>query len=158
MSLSEDEIQALHNQSIGRLFLQAHRDFQARVFGKLQTNNENITPTHLMVMSQFASGEMRVNDLAARLKITKQSASHLIADLEAQGYIERRPDPNDKRAAIISFTPLGEKFLAETMQIIPEIDPEYAALLGQEDFEQLVRLLTRLLSTPDSTDQTNLAK
>src|SRR4051794_17533719 len=118
MGLSEEEARKAHSESIGRLFLQAQRDFQARVTRKIQEGgNENISPAHLTALSLLSDGEARVVDLAKRMKITKQSASDLIRDLEARGLVERQPDPRDKRAAIIRFTPAGEAFLIDKLQV-----------------------------------------
>ena len=146
MSLSEDEIRRSHNESIGRLFLRAHRDFQARVMAKLhEGGSDSISPAHLTALSQLVGGEMRVVDLAKQMNITKQSASDLIRDLEAHGLVERKPDPRDKRAAIIRFTKAGEAFLLDRMQIAAEIDQEYRDLLGEDEFAMLMRLLTRVV-------------
>src|SRR5664279_2416669 len=102
MSLSEEEARKAHNESIGRLFLLAQRDFQARMVRKIQEGeDETISPAHLTALSLLSRGNLRVVDLAAQLKITKQSASDLIRDLEARGFLERQPDPRDKRAAIL---------------------------------------------------------
>ena len=146
MGLSEEEARKAHSESIGRLFLQAHRDFQARVMVKLQSGgHEHITPAHLTALSQLVGGEIRMVDLAKRMKITKQSVSDLIHDLEVLGFVERQPDPRDKRAAILRFTPAGEAFLIDKLQIATEIDEEYRVLIGDEGFAQLVDLLKRVV-------------
>ena len=41
---------------------------------------------------------LRITDLAARVKITKQSMSTLVYLLEEWGYLERRPDRQAGRA------------------------------------------------------------
>jgi hypothetical protein len=48
---------------------------------------------------------------------------------------------------LITFTETGLKFLQDSYQIKREIDEQYAAILGQEDFATLHRLLTRLTTT-----------
>ena len=52
-------------------------------------------------------GGTRITVLAARAQMTHQSMSELISGLEARGYLERRPDPTDRRARLVQLTPRG---------------------------------------------------
>ena len=42
--------------------------------------------------------------LAERAAITKQSMAELVAHLERHGYVERVPDPTDRRAKLVRST------------------------------------------------------
>lgn len=59
------------------------------------------------VFRALAAGPLTVTDLAARLAITKQGAGQLVNDMERRGYVERRPDPADRRAKLLALTPHG---------------------------------------------------
>src|SRR4051794_25214144 len=50
---------------------------------------------------------MRPSDLAARMRITKQALNYLLRDLERLGYLERLPDPDDRRSRRIALTDRG---------------------------------------------------
>ena len=151
MGLSEEEARKAHSESIGRLFLRAQRDFQARMVKKIQADgDEKFSPAHLTALSLLSRGKLRVVDLAEQLKITKQSASDLIRDLEGRGFLERQPDPHDKRAAIIHLTPAADAYLIDKMQLAAEIDQEYVALLGADGFAHLIALLTRVVEGGES--------
>ncbi len=43
-------------------------------------------------------------ELARRAGMTKQAMSELVVDLEAKGYLTRRPDTQDKRTKIIELS------------------------------------------------------
>ena len=45
-----------------------------------------------------------MSELARRAQITKQSMSELVAHLERHGYVERVPDPDDRRAKLVRAT------------------------------------------------------
>jgi DNA-binding MarR family transcriptional regulator len=51
----------------------------------------------------------RLTELAARAGITHQSMGELVAALEQRGYVERVPDPTDRRARLVRLTHEGRK-------------------------------------------------
>jgi len=50
---------------------------------------------------------IRLTELAARSEMTHQSMSELVGILEQRGYVERRPDPSDRRARLVCLTAEG---------------------------------------------------
>lgn len=52
-------------------------------------------------------GPLRSGELAAREGVAPPSMTKVVAALEQQGYVERVPDPDDGRAALISATEAG---------------------------------------------------
>ena len=59
-------------------------------------------------------GPLRVSDVAQRLGVDLSVASRQIAALAAEGYVERREDPQDRRAQLVAVTPPGRKVLRES--------------------------------------------
>ena len=55
--------------------------------------------------------QLRVGDLAQRLRITVGGASKLVDRVEAAGLVERVADPADRRASRIVLTPAGRRLL-----------------------------------------------
>jgi DNA-binding MarR family transcriptional regulator len=55
---------------------------------------------------------MTVSELAARLEISKQGAAQIVEDMERRGYVERRPDPDDRRARLVHLSERGTRALA----------------------------------------------
>jgi DNA-binding MarR family transcriptional regulator len=58
-------------------------------------------------------GPQSTSDLATAERVRPQSMSQTVADLEAQGLISRRPDPDDRRRALLELTEAGRKWLGE---------------------------------------------
>lgn len=54
----------------------------------------------------------RLTTIAQRARMTKASMMELVNKAQALGLVERQPDPVDKRAKIVAFTPLGEQLMA----------------------------------------------
>jgi DNA-binding MarR family transcriptional regulator len=87
---------------------------------------------------------MRPSDLAARMRVTKQALNYLLGDLERLGYLERRPDPDDRRARRIAITDRGLELVPVIRGAVVEIEREWAAALGKDRFAQLRELLLEL--------------
>jgi DNA-binding MarR family transcriptional regulator len=58
-------------------------------------------------------GTQAVSDLAAKERVRHQSMTQTVKDLEADGLVERRPDPDDGRRALVTLTPEGLAALEE---------------------------------------------
>jgi DNA-binding MarR family transcriptional regulator len=93
-------------------------------------------------------GPQSVSDLAASERMRQQSMAQTVSDLEADGLVERRPDPQDRRRALVSLTEQGIATLqAERRQregwlaraITDDLSPEEQAVL-----RDAVELLRRL--------------
>ena len=136
-----------YDDNIGRLLQLALRDFQTRCAEKLHARGyTQLSATHLTILSYIDPVGTRIVTLAERAGMTKQSMGDLIRELEAHGYIERSPDPHDKRAVIIKMVTSNTTFLTDAYNIIAEIQAEYAAALKASGVEQLRSLLKALLN------------
>jgi DNA-binding MarR family transcriptional regulator len=74
----------------------------------------------------------RLTDLAERSGLTKQAVGEAATELERLGYLERVPDPRDRRAKIIMLTPRGLEAVATGRRLFAEIESEWAEEFGEE--------------------------
>jgi DNA-binding MarR family transcriptional regulator len=56
-------------------------------------------------------GARSVSDLATTERVRPQSMAQTVGDLEADGFVERNPDPGDRRRALVSLTATGKERL-----------------------------------------------
>ena len=87
---------------------------------------------------------MRPSDLAARMRVTKQALNYLLGELERLGYLERHPDPDDRRARRITLTDRGKALIPVIRDAVSEVEREWAETLGTQRFDQLRELLYEL--------------
>ncbi|MCM2580057.1 MarR family winged helix-turn-helix transcriptional regulator [Streptomyces meridianus] len=59
-----------------------------------------------------AEGPQRISDLAARERISQPGMTGVVTRLAEAGFVERRPDPTDGRAALVTVTDTGRTHLA----------------------------------------------
>ena len=105
---------------------------------------DEISPSHGWIFYNTEDSGSRITDLAAKAKITKQSMSVLVAQLETAGYVKRTPDPNDKRAWLFVLTAKGKKVKSAGQQINFAFEEQWKKKLGEKDYNQLRQLLIRL--------------
>jgi DNA-binding MarR family transcriptional regulator len=58
-------------------------------------------------------GTMSIGDMAVAERVRPQSMTQTIADLEAEGLIDRRADPSDGRRTLVGLTDSGRRTLQE---------------------------------------------
>jgi DNA-binding MarR family transcriptional regulator len=102
-------------------------------------------PSHSAVFAQIKMEGSRLTDLARGANITPQAMGELIDELEELGYVERRPDPTDRRAKLIVLTDRGKACIAAGISTIERIEERIDAVLGEDGHRQLRSLLGKLL-------------
>jgi DNA-binding MarR family transcriptional regulator len=102
-------------------------------------------PSHSAVFAQIGSDGSRLVDLARRANMTPQAMGELVDELEDLGYVQRRPDPTDRRAKIIMLTARGRACVAAGISTIQGIEDRITATLGERGHRQLRSLLSKLL-------------
>ena len=61
----------------------------------------------LLELNAAPDRQLRMQDLAARVVLSRTRVSRLVSELERVGYIERVPDPDDGRATLARITAEG---------------------------------------------------
>jgi DNA-binding MarR family transcriptional regulator len=91
-------------------------------------------------------GDLRCSALAGHAGVDVSVASRQLGVLERLGYVERRPDPLDGRAALLRLTEAGADALASARAL--RSDWALTALAGwdEDDARQLTALLDRLVA------------
>jgi DNA-binding MarR family transcriptional regulator len=86
----------------------------------------------------------RVGVLAERAQVSKQAMAQLVAHLEEHGYVERVPDPHDRRAKLVRATERGREVFAIARAVTADVDARLRRRLGDAKVEQLRTLLQEL--------------
>jgi len=87
--------------------------------------------------------------LAEQALVTKQTAGHLVDQLERAGYVRRVPDPTDARARLVQMAERGQELVALARKVEVEVEREWTAHLGDETTAQLRAALERLREITD---------
>jgi DNA-binding MarR family transcriptional regulator len=94
---------------------------------------------------RLARHPMSMRELADALGIDPPNATALVADLESQGLVRRRPHPTDGRAKLAEATRKGKE-LAKRADAILATPPPALTDLSPDELETLRRLLESVAS------------
>ncbi len=103
-----------------------------------------IRAPHGNVFAFLDADGTQVSVLARRAQITKQSMAELVAHLERHGYVERVPDPADRRAKLVRATARGRQVYAIAREFVAELEQRWTERLGEEKMRRLRELLVEL--------------
>jgi DNA-binding MarR family transcriptional regulator len=103
-------------------------------------------PSHSAVFAQIRPEGNRLTALARGANMSPQAMGELVDELEELGYVERKPDPTDRRAKLITLTPRGHQCIAAGIATIEGVESRLDEILGPRGHASLKRLLSRLLA------------
>jgi DNA-binding MarR family transcriptional regulator len=138
------------------------RDLQFRLRHRLGSEHgfHDLRPSLGPFLSLVWTGGRPITALAEQLGITKQACSQLANLAERAGYLEREPDPEDRRSKLVRLSPRGLRLVERAVEIISETDADYAALVGPVAYGRFTAALASLyagLHVPTHSDPALIA-
>jgi DNA-binding MarR family transcriptional regulator len=128
---------------VGALLRQCLEHVRARMEADLKSAGfTDLLPAHLAVFSFPPPDGVRPSDLARRLRMSRQATNHVIGQLEALGYLERRAERKGERRRIY-LTPRSWGMVKVVHATLLEIQGEWAADIGPDRFGDFMTTLRR---------------
>jgi len=91
-----------------------------------------------------AGASVPLTQLAESLSCVKSNVTQLVDRLEADGFVTRAADPNDRRSRLAVLTPAGREACEKGRRILQETERGLVERLGAENARTLMTLLARL--------------
>jgi DNA-binding MarR family transcriptional regulator len=121
-----------------QLFPRVTREMRRWVDRSAARAPDPLGPRHAAALEQLRGGPVSVSELAVRLGLSLPTVSGVLADLDRAGYVERHPDPADRRRTIVQLAPDQIPIVLEWLdgaarplsRVLDQLDPsEQAAFL-----------------------------
>lgn len=142
---------AWRHANIGRLLNNAVRRFEARVLELMGAKGHSETRiAHVSLTRNLDVEGTRLTELARRASMSKQAMGELVDQCAELGLIDRAPDPDDRRARIIKFTPTGLSWLEAFRDAVDLAEREMRDELGKPTMDTIVKGLASYGATFDS--------
>jgi DNA-binding MarR family transcriptional regulator len=97
----------------------------------------------LMAQLDKTPGGMTLGELSGRMMVSNGNVTGLVERLAAQGLLDRRPSPNDRRAQLVSLTAEGRRVFRAMARTHENWIADMFADLAPGDVETLMRLLAK---------------
>lgn len=156
--MSDPQLEAAKNASVAQLLFKAARLWNEAAVARLQSEHP-VRLAHTRLFPHIGLAPTRASDIAERAGISKQAVSKTLAELEALGVVERLPDPRDRRARLVQFTPAGVQALLHGLATLQAMEAELRAQLGDPALDalrdHLPALITALSAVPDGGESTS---
>jgi MarR family transcriptional regulator, lower aerobic nicotinate degradation pathway regulator len=85
-------------------------------------------------------------ELGRRCSMDRSDVVAAINELAEQGFVERTPDPDDRRRNMVTLTEAGDRQLRRMDRALDKVQDDLLGPLPAEDRHTLTSLLTRLLT------------
>jgi DNA-binding MarR family transcriptional regulator len=110
---------------------------QAELYARLaDAGHGELTYLHGAVIAHLDESGTRATELARRSGRHKQVIGRLVDELEELGYVERRPEVDDRRGKLVVPTSRGLELMRLSDAIIADIERQQARRLGKAEYER----------------------
>jgi DNA-binding MarR family transcriptional regulator len=106
----------------------------------------DIRPAHANVFPFVPPEGITVSELAELGSVRKQTMAEAVEQLERMGYVERRPNPHDRRSRLVFLTARGASVKPVTHATAARVEQRWAELTSPEELEELRASLLHLLT------------
>lgn len=115
---------------------------------------ESLPMAQVELMQRLAEEpDLRVSDLATRHRLATNTVSNLVQQLVTAGLVERRPDPEDRRAVTVRLTARGDELLAGWLAAHEQRLGRAIAELAKDDRRVVVAAIGALSRLVDRLEQ-----
>jgi DNA-binding MarR family transcriptional regulator len=133
----------------GLLLYYPYRDMEIRVLEALHAAGfADLSSAQARIFQRIGPDGTRTVQLAEQARVTKQTASLLVQAMEEEGYVERRPDPADARARLVTIAERGRAAQAVAAGVVAEVEEQWRRRLGARRYAALRRALAELHEEP----------
>jgi DNA-binding MarR family transcriptional regulator len=84
------------------------------------------------VIGAVARGGSPLSEIITALGVSKQAAGQLVDTLVARGYLDRSPDPEDRRRLTVELTERGRVAFAAGRAAVEEVDEQLTERIGAD--------------------------
>lgn len=141
MSLAQTEPSA--NENLG-FMLQDVARLMRRAFNR-RISDLKLTQAQWRALSvMWRNPGLRQSRLADMLEMQPISVARLIDRMQAAGWVERRPDPSDRRAVQLHLTDKAEPILSRIRKDAARLRAEVLNEVSGEEQQAFVSVLTRM--------------
>jgi DNA-binding MarR family transcriptional regulator len=138
---------------IGLLLRLANQRWSVEMDAELEKLGvRDLTAAHARVIPFVPPEGASVQALATMANVRKQTMAQSVEQLAAAGLVERRPDPDDRRASLVILTEAGLAIRPMSRKAGGIVERAWAGQLGQDRLEALRAALIEVVGYDTGID------
>jgi DNA-binding MarR family transcriptional regulator len=106
------------------------------------------------VVGSIARNGSPLGEIISELGVSKQAAGQLVDTLVRRGYIDRSPDPDDRRRLTVALTRRGRVAAEATRAAVERVDAELIAAVGADHVVHARATLAALIEARNAARET----
>lgn len=123
-------------------------------FASRYRTSHNISRTQWRILSHLGeAGELTASQICSRARLHKTEVSRAVARLEGRGWLTRRIDNADRRAAPLQLTRTGRGVFHDLADAATVFQAELASRAGPDLLEALIEPLKILAELPKQQEE-----
>ena len=130
--------------NLGRVMRRVYDYYQQRLspFG--------LTPPQYFAFNALWMGDgISVSELGERVSLDSSTLTGIIDRMERSGYVERRPNPDDRRSVLVFLTANAHELGPRILEFADELDVTLREPFCLDEMDTFERVLRSLAEAPD---------
>lgn len=100
---------------------------------------------YMAFLMNIGSGGITNNDLAKKIRVTKQAMSKTCKELQQLNLIELTPNPDDARSSLINLTNHGIKMVIHARIKVNKLTERYIDVIGEKKYKEMLDNLNKII-------------
>lgn len=100
---------------------------------------------YMAFLMNIGSEGITNNELAKKIRVTKQAMSKTSKELQQLNLIELAPNPNDARSSLITLTTYGLKMVIDARQKVNKLTERYIEVIGSKKYMETLESLNKMI-------------
>ncbi len=107
------------------------------------------SPQYFVFNALWMGDGISVGELGERVCLDSSTLTGIIDRMEKSGYVERRPNPDDRRSVLVFLTAKARELGPSILEFADELDATLRQPSSQEEMDTFERVLRSLAEAPD---------
>jgi DNA-binding MarR family transcriptional regulator len=138
----------MSQQTRGGFYISQIKQIQSRIFEKMLQANDledlNSAQGRILFVLWQEDG-LPIHELSQRTSLTKTTLTSMLDRMEQKGYLQRVPDPNDRRQIRIVLTEKAAAWQQRYLDVSAQMSDIFYKGFSQEEICRIDRNLERIL-------------
>jgi len=130
--------------NLGRVMRRVYDHYEKRLMPFGLTS-----PQYFVFNALWMGDGISIGELGERVALDTSTLTGIIDRMERNGYLQRRPNPDDRRSVLVFLTPKAHELGPRILEFADDLDATLRQPFSQEDMNTFERVLRALAESPD---------